>query len=92
MESTHELRNGQHLLLKEVSNSRRRYGLDDYGHMKGMVGKVWPIDSISSSKGISLYCKDAKRNFTFSIYDFERPEVKDPDPIIFEYDPVHLDI
>lgn len=92
MDSTHGLSKGNRILLTKVTNSQKRYGLDDSGYMKGMIGKVWPIREISGMNGFTLYCEKAGRSFTFSIRDAERPVIKEPDPIIFQYDPQHLDI
>ena len=93
MESTDGLRKGTMVQVsKNLDATKRRYNLDGTGYMLKMAGKVFPVKEINSRTSIRIRCEDAGRSFIFTIRDIEMPEVKEPDPVIFEFDTQHLDI
>jgi hypothetical protein len=69
------------LITTNLLNSRthREYDLDSIdlktGHMLSMQGKILPIEGAHGDR-INIFCKKAKRSYTFSREDVFLPEIK----------------
>jgi len=87
-----EYKQRMRVCVKELKNSKTElmFGLDRHGRMKEMAGKQFKIESLASMS-VRLYSDEAERSFRFHMKDIEAYE-KDPEPIIFEFNPELLDI
>ena len=72
-----------------------RYGRSSNGEMERMKGNVYPVKHVKSQARILIAESEDGFGYTFHPEDLtivSDIEVKEPDPIIFEFDSRHLDI
>ena len=71
--------------------SSKHIGLDGKGVMESMVGKIWTLERVSSTRA---YIQSPKSNFIFTWHpgDMREAIVEEIKPIIVDFDEKLLDV
>lgn len=80
------------LVSDDLKRTYDRFGKSRHDYMERMKGRVFPIAAKVSKEAYKIYNEDSAYHYTFFHLDLIPTEVKDPDPIIVEFDTKYLDI